>query len=242
MTASRRQHLKFASAVVCGLFFAVALIVLVAYVAKAFIIGYSTNGAMGPKVAAVASVLPETRSAAMILHDKPRLLNELQFKDGDDRPLTLAEFRGKVVLLNIWATWCGPCRREMPTLDQLQAKFARLDFEVVALSIDPTGPQAVAKFYEEIGVKHLVKYIDESGKAARDLKALGLPTTLLINREGLEIGRYVGPAEWNSPEMMVFFEEQLTQGGDTLWFDRESKSAGGPMDRSTTSSSSLNEP
>src|SRR3546814_2020452 len=111
-----------------------------------------------------------------------------------------SDLRGKIVLLNIWATWCGPCREEMPTLDRLQARLGGPAFEVVALSIDRAGIGVVSEFYAEISVQHLAKHIDESGKAADELNALGLHTTLLIDPEGREIGRHVGPAAWDAPE------------------------------------------
>jgi thiol-disulfide isomerase/thioredoxin len=118
--------------------------------------------------------------------------------------MSLADLRGKVVLLNIWATWCAPCRREMPTLDRLQAEIGGPDFEVVALSIDRKGLPVVKEFYEELGLQEVGIYVDPSGKASRELSALGVPTTLLIDREGNELGRLAGPAEWDSPEMVSF--------------------------------------
>lgn len=148
-------------------------------------------------------------AATMALHDAPRDLPALRFKDGSGKPLSLADFRGKLVLLNLWATWCGPCREEMPTLDRLQAELGGSDFEVVALSIDRTGIGVVETFFAGIGVAHLAGYIDESGKVAQQLNALGLPTTLLLDREGREIARHVGPAEWDTPSMVAFFRRQL---------------------------------
>src|SRR3546814_70278 len=124
----------------------------------------------------------------------------VHFMDGSGKRLSLADFRGKLVLLNLWATWCGPCREEMPTLDRLQATLGGSDFEVVALSIDRAGMGVVDAFYAEIGVKSLARYIDESGKSAQQLNAVGLPTTLLLDREGREIARHVGPAAWETPE------------------------------------------
>ncbi len=111
--------------------------------------------------------------------------------------------RGKVVLLNIWATWCTPCRKEMPTLDRLQTALGGTDFEVVALSID-RRMDAVRKFFAEIGIQKLAMYLDSSAKATRQLGAVGLPTTLLIDREGREIARLIGPAEWDSPDIAAF--------------------------------------
>lgn len=143
------------------------------------------------------------------IHQEAKALPEVRFKDGAERELTLADFSGKVVLLNIWATWCAPCRHEMPTLDRLQGKLGSDAFEVVALSIDKAGAGTVRKFFEEIGVEHLSLYIDESARAAHALKAIGLPATLLLNREGQEIGRLVGPAEWDTPEMISLFESVI---------------------------------
>jgi len=142
-------------------------------------------------------------SRNFIIHDAPKPIAAIQFEDADGRPRSLTDFRGKVVLLNIWATWCVPCRKEMPTLDRLQAKLGGSDFEVVALSID-RRIDAVRKFFAEVGIQKLAKYLDSSAKAIRELGAVGLPTTLLVDREGREVGRLIGPAEWDSPEMAEF--------------------------------------
>jgi thiol-disulfide isomerase/thioredoxin len=148
------------------------------------------------------------------LHPEPKAVPEIQFQDSDGKTLTLADFRGKVVLLNVWATWCVPCRREMPTLDRLQAKLGGPDFQVLPLSIDRNGFEAITKFYAEVGVKHLAMYLDSGTEAASTLGAVGLPTTLLIDRDGREIGRLVGPAEWDSPDMVAFIRGYLrTQSG-----------------------------
>ena len=143
------------------------------------------------------------------LHVSPRELPELRFQDGEGAERSLADFRGKVVLLNIWATWCIPCRKEMPMLDRLQAQLGGPDFEVVALSIDRAGISVVEKFYKEIGLKTLGMYVDASGKASRVLGIVGLPTTVLIGRNGSELGRSVGPAEWDSPALVDFFRKQI---------------------------------
>lgn len=159
---------------------------------------------------------PDDETAVMTLHDTPRELLEVRFADGSGKQLSLADFRGKLVLLNLWATWCGPCREEMPTLDRLQAALGGADFEVVALSIDRAGMGVVDAFYAEIGVKSLARYIDESGKSAQQLNAVGLPTTLLLDRGGREIARHVGPAEWDTPEMVAFFRQRLSRDSGAL--------------------------
>lgn len=141
----------------------------------------------------------------------PKPVPQLQFTDKDGRSLSLTDFRGKVVLLNIWATWCPPCRKEMPSLDRLQARLGGPDFEVVAVSIDQgnDAPFIVEEFLREIEVKHLRIYLDQTGGAARTVGALGLPVTLLVDRRGRELGRLVGPAEWDSPEAIAKIRRYL---------------------------------
>ena len=134
---------------------------------------------------------------------------ELHFVDGAGRPRTLAEFRGKLVLLNLWATWCVPCRKEMPALDRVQVRLGGPDFEVVALSIDTKGLPAVQAFYAELGVKALAIYTDGSGRTAGQIGAPGLPTTLLVDAQGNEVGRAVGPRRWDSPAAMAEIERRL---------------------------------
>lgn len=138
-----------------------------------------------------------------IIHETPKPVSAIQFEDTVGHSRSLADFGGKVVLLNIWATWCVPCRKEMPTLDRLQGSFGGSDFEVVALSID-RHVDAVRKFFAEVGIQKLAMYLDGSAKATRELGAVGLPTTLLLDREGREIGRLIGPAEWDSPDIVAF--------------------------------------
>ncbi|WP_328600474.1 TlpA family protein disulfide reductase [Mesorhizobium xinjiangense] len=149
-------------------------------------------------------------SRSFVMHEVPRPLPEIKFEDGNGEALTLADFSGRTVLLNIWATWCVPCREEMPTLDALEADLGGPGFEVVALSVDRAGPDVVRKFYAEIGIRHLGLYIDASMQASFDLGAPGLPTTLLIDGEGQELGRLIGPAEWDTPEMIAFLKNHLT--------------------------------
>ncbi|CAN7661915.1 TlpA disulfide reductase family protein [Pararhizobium sp. LjRoot255] len=141
-----------------------------------------------------------------VLKEVPRPVPDVQFTDGEGRPRALADFRGKVVLLNMWATWCLPCRKEMPTLDRLQAALGGGGFEVVALSVDRQGAEAVKAFYSEIGVRNLAVHVDASGQALSALAAVGLPTTILIDAEGRELGRLMGPAEWDAKDMVAFLK------------------------------------
>jgi len=148
---------------------------------------------------------------AVPLHDTSLPLPAISFADEHGNPLTLDRWRGKVVLLNVWATWCAPCRHEMPTLDRLQAMLGSERFEVVALSIDRAGVRVVRRFFDEIGIGHLGIFIDETMKAPRDLKIFGLPATLLIGPDERELGRLIGPAEWDTSEMVAFFNRVIAE-------------------------------
>jgi thiol-disulfide isomerase/thioredoxin len=138
--------------------------------------------------------------AAFVFKATPEPLAEVAFKDGKDRELTLKHWQGRVVLLNLWATWCAPCRKEMPELDRLQAELGSDRFEVVALAVDRAGAEGARKFLAETGVKSLALYVDPAARAGTQLKTIGLPTTILIDREGREVGRLTGPAVWDSAE------------------------------------------
>jgi thiol-disulfide isomerase/thioredoxin len=157
-----------------------------------------------------------------VMHDAPKPVAAIHFENGEGQPHNLADFKGKVVVLNIWATWCVPCRKEMPALDRLQANLGSPDFEVVPVSIDRGGIETVRKFYTEIGVHDVGIYIDSSGKVLQALGALGLPTTLLIDRAGREIGRIVGPTEWDAPEIVEFLRPIISEPYDAAQRHAES--------------------
>lgn len=165
-------------------------------------------------LAASAVASPALARPLIRLLDQPRDLLSPPFVDGDGRNLTFADFRGRFVLLNIWATWCVPCREEMPTLDALQARLGGEDFQVLPLSIDRAGLPVVRRFYEEIGLQNLGIYLADSTRAMIALGALGLPTTLLIDRAGKERGRLVGPAQWDSPEVVAQIQTLIGEGAN----------------------------
>lgn len=143
--------------------------------------------------------------------DDPQPVSEAKFKDADGNTLTLADFRGKVLLVNLWATWCAPCKREMPEIDHLQGLLGGDDFKVIILSQDRGGFPKVNAFLEEIGVEHLTPYVDKSTKSSRLFKALGLPTTFVVDRQGREVGRLVGPAQWDAPESVALLKFFIAQ-------------------------------
>ncbi|MGH6739307.1 MAG: TlpA family protein disulfide reductase [Bradyrhizobium sp.] len=145
----------------------------------------------------------------IIRASKPTPLPEVRFQDGAGSGLSLTDFQGKFIVLNVWATWCAPCREEMPALDRLQQALGGPGFEVVALSIDQQGSQVVRRFFNEVGVKTLKVYVDPSVRAGFKLATVGLPTTLIVDRQGREIGRHVGPAKWDAPEMVEGLRSML---------------------------------
>ncbi len=148
-----------------------------------------------------------------VARSEPQDLPDFKFVTDDGSEKSISEWRGKVVLLNLWATWCAPCRKEMPDLDKLQADLGGDDFDLVALSIDRTGLDKPRKFLKEIGIKHLKLYNNSTGKLAASLKAFGMPTTLLLNREGKELGRLVGPAEWGSDDAIALIRAAIADKG-----------------------------
>lgn len=169
---------------------------------------------------ALGLAAPHTVFAAVpqnfVMGDAPKPMPELQFTDAAGNPRTLADFKGKIVLLNLWATWCLPCRKEMPALDRLQATLGGADFEVVPVSIDRKGMEAVSKFYAEIGLQHLGRYVAPAANRVLDqFGVFGLPATLLIDRNGQELGRLIGPAEWDSPEVIAFLKDVIAQQKET---------------------------
>jgi thiol-disulfide isomerase/thioredoxin len=140
--------------------------------------------------------------AAFRVEQRPEKLSELAFAGTDGAPKTLADFQGKVALVNLWATWCVPCRQEMPALDRLQAALGGDDFSVVPVSIDIGDPDRPAAFLQSIAVKNLPLYTDRTTRIFEELKArglaVGLPVTVLLDRNGCSLGHINGPAEWDS--------------------------------------------
>jgi len=189
-----------------------AMLVVLAFVLRIAV--YKDDGLAPVRVATTG----DTTGAAGLrfaLLPAPRPLPSIQFMDETGRRLTSEDFRGKVVLLNFWATWCLPCREEMPALDRLQATLGGKDFEVVAVSIDKgdKGPAALKVFYRDVGIRHLRIYHDPTGDAGFEVGMVGIPTTLLLDREGKELGRMSGPAKWDGPEALALIERHVRPPG-----------------------------
>lgn len=174
--------------------------------------------ATGPCSAAVATakrLSPQFTGevAALTAASKPLQIPDLAFDDGSGTAKKLSDFRGKTVLLNLWATWCVPCRKEMPALNNLQAKLGGDAFQVVAVNIDTRDADKPKAFLADGNLTALAYFTDKSAKVFQDLKgvgrALGMPTSVLIDAKGCEIATIAGPAEWDSPDAVRLIEAAL---------------------------------
>ncbi|MGX1308310.1 thiol-disulfide isomerase/thioredoxin [Amorphus suaedae] len=171
--------------------------------------GFAGNGGGGQCAAAAAMAGPlDAAAQGTVAGFKPLAtpvdLSTLSFKNGDGKDVTIADFAGRTVLLNLWATWCPPCRAEMPSLDALEKRMGGGDFQVVAVSVDTKDDGRAQDFYRETGISSLDFFIEPTMKMFAALKkeglALGMPTTLILDRQGCAAGVLSGPAEWDSPE------------------------------------------
>jgi thiol-disulfide isomerase/thioredoxin len=152
----------------------------------------------------VAAVTPAT---------KPLLVPDLAFQDAAGGQKKLSDWRGRTILLNLWATWCVPCRKEMPALDDLQTKLGGGDFQVVAINIDTRDLDKPKTWLKDAGITKLGYFSDEKAKVFQDLKvigkAFGMPTSILIDKAGCEIGSIAGPAEWASDDAVRLIRAAL---------------------------------
>ncbi len=166
--------------------------------------------------AARLSPLAQGQVAAFRPTDQPDLVRNLAFQAPDGSATSLAAFAGKTVLVNLWATWCVPCRAEMPALDRLEGALGSDTFSVVAVNVDQNNPERARGFLKEIGVSRLAFYADPSFAIFNELKkrglALGLPTTILVDGKGCRIGGIEGPAEWDSQDAKALIKAAMAPG------------------------------
>jgi thiol-disulfide isomerase/thioredoxin len=164
------------------------------------------DAACAPAVALAQRLTPLARGevAAFAVAERPLRLPDLAFRDATGSARHLADWRGRAVLFNLWATWCVPCRKEMPALDALEGKLGGPGFEVVAVNIDTRDAEKPRVWLKEVGIGRLGYYSDPSARVFQDLKTIGrapgMPTTLLVDPAGCEIGTVAGPAEWASED------------------------------------------
>jgi thiol-disulfide isomerase/thioredoxin len=165
-----------------------------------------------PALARLGPELLTGSLARFTLAKEPKPLPELAFSDAEDKPLKLADYKGKTVLLNFWATWCAPCVKEMPSLDKLQAEMGKDKFVVLPLSLDGPSRPKVAPFYADRKLANLGIYFDKGKKVMGALDISVLPTSVLVDREGREIGRLEGEADWDKPEALALMKAATPSG------------------------------
>jgi thiol-disulfide isomerase/thioredoxin len=134
-----------------------------------------------------------------------------EFRDATENAVSIGNWTGRVALINLWATWCAPCRKEMPHLAELQKLYGSDDFEVIAISVDLKGAKASADFLQQIGATDLALYVDKTTRVMKKLGAIGLPLTILVDRNGREVGRLLGPADWTSDEARSLIEAAIAE-------------------------------
>jgi thiol-disulfide isomerase/thioredoxin len=147
---------------------------------------------------AALEALREGDMQKLVFHAEPVAAGVMPFTDALGAEHRLADWQGKVVLLNFWATWCAPCRKEMPMLDALQTEFGGEDFAVVTIATGRNSVQGIRRFFEEVGVANLPVLLDPQQELAREMAVFGLPITVILDREGREIARLRGEADWVS--------------------------------------------
>jgi thiol-disulfide isomerase/thioredoxin len=177
--------------------------------------GPAGDPACRPAVATAKRIAPLAHGevAALTMASAPLKLPDLVFEDAEGKPKKLSEWQGKTVLVNLWATWCVPCRKEMPALERLQSKLKGPNFEVVAINIDTRDPEKPKNFLKDANLTSLGYFNDQKAKVFQDLKsigrALGMPTSVLVDGKGCEIATIAGPAEWDSDDAMKLIRAAL---------------------------------
>jgi thiol-disulfide isomerase/thioredoxin len=201
---------------------ALALAGIAAVALAAVLYGMSGQGGKKSSTACAASSaaaqkiapLAKGQVAALNVPKSPRMATDIAFNGPGGEKLKLTDFRGKTVLLNLWATWCVPCRVEMPALDRLQGELGGKDFEVVAVNIDTARLERRKAFLDSVGVNRLAFYTDAKAETFQTLKqagkVVGLPTTILIDNAGCELGVMAGPAEWDGPEALALLRAAMS--------------------------------
>jgi len=174
--------------------------------------GTVSNGSVVAAPEGLTKALSTGGMQAFLMHKTRKEMPKLEFKNEQGKELTLENWKGRVVLLNLWATWCAPCRKEMPHLANLQKQLGGDDFEVVAISIDRKGVEASKKFLSEVNASALKLYMDRTTVVLRKVKARGLPVTVLIDRQGREVGRLLGPAVWDGVDAVRLVKTAIGEG------------------------------
>ncbi|MGE0717919.1 MAG: TlpA disulfide reductase family protein [Alphaproteobacteria bacterium] len=176
---------------------------------KAFLAVMAMVAALAGAVAAAERPAFRGAIGEFIAADPPRPAPPVAFQDATGADRSFADFRGKVLVVNLWATWCAPCIRELPAIDRLRRKVAAEGVVVLAISSDRGGARQVEPFLRKHGVEGLGLWLDPKGAVPRAFGARGLPTTIVIDREGREVGRLEGDAEWDGEAALALLRHYL---------------------------------
>lgn len=199
-----------------NLFLLIAAAIAISY-AAIYLTGYlAGNGEDGSMSQRTQQTLEAIRPlaigevAALTVTNEPNAVPAIAFIDGGGNKKSINDWKDRLVLLNLWATWCAPCLREMPALDRLQQQLGSDRFEVVAINVDKGGPEKGQAFYQELDLQNLGYYYDNSSeKIFRRIRAFGMPTTILVDGDGREVARMAGPAEWDSNDAIALIKAAL---------------------------------
>ena len=151
----------------------------------------------------------------LLIHPKPKPAVNMKFITKDDTPLTSADFAGKTLLVNFWATWCAPCRKEMPQLNALQKEFGGDDFEVLTIATGRNTPDGIKRFFADAGVDSLPRHQDPKQALASQMGIFGLPITVIMDPEGREIARLRGDADWSSDSAKAIVQALIAGKADS---------------------------
>jgi len=215
--AAKRHAKRRLAVVAAGSLAGVAVGLAAVYGISVFLGNRAGDAQCRPAVETAGRIAPLARGevAGVVAASRPLLIPDLAFRDGSGTERHLAQWRGRTVLLNLWATWCIPCRKEMPALDALQAKLGSPQFEVVSINIDTRDADKPRAWLKDVGITRLGYYADATAKVFQDLKlvgrAIGMPTTVLLDPQGCEIGTIAGPAEWASEDALKLVRAALKQ-------------------------------
>ncbi len=176
-----------------------------------FLLVFAITGAVAATEAEDIRALRDMSMQKLVVHDEPRPTPDTPVFDGNDRQVRIEDFKGKVLVMNFWATWCAPCRKEMPSLDRLAARMEDQGVKVIAIAAGPNPRPGVDRFLAETGIQHLDIYYDPKMELMRSFRVFGIPITFILDRDGNELARLTGDAEWDS-ESAIDIIEHIASG------------------------------
>ena len=145
----------------------------------------------------------------LVIYEDQKKISEISFKNEEDKTVSLSEYKNKLLILNFWATWCEPCKEEMPSLDRLQQKYDKQDFQILAISVDRGPKKKSVNFFNEYEIQNIDLFFDDKNNIPREVRAAGLPFSFFIDQEGNQIAKFIGPTEWDSNYFQDYIDSNL---------------------------------